>query len=201
MTGSWVSLPLGALAGLANLAGGLLLLRRAPSATALRSFVALGAGFMLSAALLEMVPESFALRGPQPAMLILVGYCAVHLLEHTVVPHLHFGAEVHDHELLSSKTGYSVLLGLATHTFFDGVAIGSGVCAVQLAGLGAVSRHLPAQDSRGRDGCERDAGSPARAADCAALGTDAGSDNGGGGAGDRSAPRTGPGSACRCRRG
>jgi len=27
---------------------------------------------------------------------------------------------------MSAKTSYSVLLGLATHTFFDGIAIGSG---------------------------------------------------------------------------
>ena len=59
-------------------------------------------------------------------LLILAGYCGVHLLEHTLVPHFHFGEETHHQEFLSAKTSYSVLLGLATHTFFDGVAIGSG---------------------------------------------------------------------------
>ena len=126
MSGFSLSVLLGAAAGLANLVGGLLLVRRAPSPGMLRYFVALGAGFMLSAALLEMVPESFALRGPHPALLILAGYCAVHLLEHAVLPHMHFGEETHRHDVLSSKTGYSVLFGLAMHTFFDGVAIGSG---------------------------------------------------------------------------
>jgi ZIP family zinc transporter/zinc and cadmium transporter len=58
----------------------------------------------------------------------------VHLLEHTLVPHFHFGEETHHQEFLSAKTSYSVLLGLATHTFFDGVAIGSGFVLSQWLG-------------------------------------------------------------------
>jgi zinc transporter ZupT len=112
-------------AGLADYLGGFLLVRRSPSARALRYFVALGAGFMLAAAVLEMVPEGLRLNPVWAPILILAGYCGVHLLEHTLVPHFHFGEETHQH-VLSARTSYSVLLGLATHTFFDGVAIGSG---------------------------------------------------------------------------
>jgi zinc transporter ZupT len=126
MTSLWLSLTLGAVAALADYAGGVLLVRRSPSARALRYFVALGAGFMLAAAVLEMVPEGLALSPRWAPMLLLVGYCGVHLLEHTLVPHFNFGEETHHHEFLSARTSYSVLLGLATHTFFDGVAIGSG---------------------------------------------------------------------------
>jgi ZIP family zinc transporter/zinc and cadmium transporter len=124
----WLALGLGLFAGLADYLGGFLLVRRSPSARALRYFVALGAGFMLSAALLEMLPEAFAINSNASwtAVLILIGYCTVHLLEHTLVPHFHFGEETHAHEFLSARSSYSVLLGLATHTFFDGVAIGSG---------------------------------------------------------------------------
>ena len=122
----WLSLGLGLFAGLADFLGGFLLVRRSPSAKALRYFVALGAGFMLSAALLEMLPEAFALNVHWAPLLILVGYCGVHFLEHTLVPHFHFGEETHHHEFLSAKSSYSVLLGLGTHTFFDGIAIGSG---------------------------------------------------------------------------
>src|SRR5579864_790683 len=122
----WVSLALGLFAGLADYLGGFLLVQRSPSARALRYFVALGSGFMLAAAVLEMVPEGFALSPKWAPMLILAGYCGVHLLEHTLVPHFHFGEETHHHEFVSARTSYSVLLGLATHTFFDGVAIGSG---------------------------------------------------------------------------
>jgi ZIP family zinc transporter/zinc and cadmium transporter len=126
MSKLWLSLGLGLIAGLADYLGGVLLVRRSPSAKSLRYFVALGAGFMLAAALLEMVPEGMAVNPQWGPVLILIGYCGVHLLEHSLVPHFHFGEETHHHEFLSAKTSYSVLLGLATHTFFDGVAIGSG---------------------------------------------------------------------------
>ena len=126
MTSLWLSLTLGAVAALADYAGGVLLVRRSPSARSLRYFVALGAGFMLAAAVLEMVPEGLALSPRWAPLLVLVGYCGVHLLEHTLVPHFHFGEETHHHEFLSARTSYSVLLGLAAHTFFDGIAIGSG---------------------------------------------------------------------------
>src|SRR5580698_8413600 len=128
----WLSLSLGLGAGLADYLGGFLLVRRSPSARALRYFVALGAGFMLAASVLEMVPEAMAINPRWAPLLILAGYCGVHLLEHTLVPHFHFGEETHhpDHHghgaHISAKTSYSVPLGLATHTFFDGVAIGSG---------------------------------------------------------------------------
>ncbi len=126
MTTFWLSLALGLGAGLADYLGGFLLVRRSPSARALRYFVALGAGFMLAAAVLEMVPEGMAINPQWAPLLILGGYCGVHLLEHTLVPHFHFGEETHHHEFLSARTSYSVLMGLATHTFFDGIAIGSG---------------------------------------------------------------------------
>ena len=122
----WLSLTLGLGAGLADCLGGLLLVRRSPSARALRYFVALGSGFMLAAAMLEMVPEGIRVNPKWATALVLLGYCGVHLLEHTLVPHFHFGEETHHHEFISAKTSYSVLLGLATHTFFDGIAIGSG---------------------------------------------------------------------------
>jgi zinc transporter ZupT len=122
----WLSLALGFGAGLADYLGGFLLVRRSPSVKVLRYFVALGAGFMLAAAVLEMVPEGLGVNPKWAPLLILCGYCGVHLLEHTLVPHFHFGEETHTHEFLSAKTSYSVLLGLAAHTFFDGIAIGSG---------------------------------------------------------------------------
>jgi ZIP family zinc transporter/zinc and cadmium transporter len=56
----------------------------------------------------------------------MLGYCAVHFLEHTINAHFHFGKETHHHEFVSTHTSYSVLGGLAVHALFDGVAIGSG---------------------------------------------------------------------------
>lgn len=122
----WLSLALGLIAGLADFLGGVLLVQRSPSLRALRYFVALGAGFMLGAALLEMVPESLALNPRWAAPLLLAGYCGVHFVQHTLVPHFHFGEETHHAEFVSPGRTYSVLLGLGIHTFFDGIAIGSG---------------------------------------------------------------------------
>jgi zinc transporter ZupT len=120
-----LSLVFGLVASIADIIGGLVLVRRNWEKRYLRYFVALGAGFMMAVAFLEMVPESFhssPLLGP---VLVLAGYCAIHLLEHTITPHFHFGEETH-HEFFSSRIGYSVLIGLAAHALFDGVAIGSG---------------------------------------------------------------------------
>jgi ZIP family zinc transporter/zinc and cadmium transporter len=50
----------------------------------------------------------------------------VHLLEHTINAHFHFGEETHKGEFVSMHTGYSVLAALSVHALFDGVAIGSG---------------------------------------------------------------------------
>lgn len=126
MTNLAISVALGTIAGSANILGGILLVRRSPSSRTLRLFVALGAGFMLSTVFLEMLPEAFAIGAPSPAILILLGYCLVHLLEHAVVAHLHVADGGEDKAKMSEHTGYSVLFGLAAHTFFDGVAVGSG---------------------------------------------------------------------------
>jgi zinc and cadmium transporter len=60
---------------------------------------------------------------PSAAVYVLAGYLAVHLAQHVFTPHFHFGEETHH---LSPSAGWSALLGLTLHTFFDGVAIASG---------------------------------------------------------------------------
>jgi len=121
-----LSLLLGAIAALADVAGGLILVRARGIERYLRYFVALGAGFLMSTAVLEMAPESLRMSPKLGPVLIMAGYCAVHLLEHTINAHFHFGEETHAHEFVSSRTVYSVLGGLSVHALFDGVAIGSG---------------------------------------------------------------------------
>jgi ZIP family zinc transporter/zinc and cadmium transporter len=81
---------------------------------------------MLAAALGEMVPESLEIRGRSAGLLVLAGYLIVHFFEHTLSPHFHFGEETHADEFVQRHKGYSVLLGLMIHTFFDGIAIASG---------------------------------------------------------------------------
>ncbi len=84
--------------------------------------LAFGAGFMLSVAVLGVLPEVMA-DGPGAAIYVLAGYLAVHLAQHVFTPHFHFGVETHR---LTRSAGVSALLGLTLHTFFDGVAIASG---------------------------------------------------------------------------
>src|ERR1700676_5098343 len=120
------SILLGLTAAAANVFGGAIIVQRHWERRYLRYFVALGAGFMLATALVEMVPESLELRGRSAAFLVLLGYLIIHFFEHTVTPHFHFGEETHHDQFMHSRKGYSVLLGLIIHTFFDGVAIASG---------------------------------------------------------------------------
>ncbi|KAA6456219.1 ZIP family magnesium transporter [Acidobacteria bacterium AB60] len=121
-----LSILLGLLAALADIAGGLVLVRARGVERYLRYFVALGAGFLMAVAVLEMVPESIRISSVLGPILIMGGYCVVHLLEHTINAHFHYGEETHHHEFVSLHTGWSVLGGLSVHALFDGVAIGSG---------------------------------------------------------------------------
>jgi zinc and cadmium transporter len=120
------SLSLGIAAAVANILGGLVVIsRRHWNEIFLKYFIALGAGFMLAATFLRMLPESFRLT-PQAPLLVLGGYFLVHLFEHTIAPHFHFGEETHDEVMVNPAVGFSALVGLSTHTFFDGVSIASG---------------------------------------------------------------------------
>ncbi len=122
-------------AAAANIFGGAVIVQKDWDRRYLRYFIALGSGFMLATAIVEMVPQSIALRGERAGLLVLVGYLIVHFFEHTVSPHFHFGEETHSDEFAHGHTGYSVLLGLMIHTFFDGIAITSGFLVSYWLGL------------------------------------------------------------------
>jgi zinc transporter ZupT len=138
MTGIPALLALGALAAFANLAGGLLIASSGAyrrEAKLLKYLVALGAGFMLAAIFIEIVPETVALWtngaiGESAAdsivgasALLLGGYLLIQLVEHTIAPHFHFGAETHPESLIRPSAAYTAIGGLTIHTFFDGVSI------------------------------------------------------------------------------
>jgi ZIP family zinc transporter/zinc and cadmium transporter len=121
-----LSLLLGFTAAAANIFGGTVIVKKNWERSYLKYFLALGAGFMLATAIVEMVPQSLELGGRSAAFLVLLGYLLIHFFEHTVTPHFHFGEETHEDEFIGSHKSYSVLLGLTIHTFFDGIAIASG---------------------------------------------------------------------------
>src|SRR5436305_12873311 len=117
-------------AALGNVLGALAVTRRAARGLAvIEHFVAFGAGFMLAVALVEVLPEAFTRSGAAAPGLVLAGYLAVHLTQHTLTPHFHFGEEAHAANQLAGTTA---LVGLLLHTFFDGVAIASA-CLVRPA--------------------------------------------------------------------
>lgn len=121
-----LSILLGLTAAVANVFGGSIIVQKNWHSAYLRYFVALGAGFMLATSIVEMVPASVAMRGKSAAYLVLLGYLIIHFFEHTLSPHFHFGEETHRDEFVQAHKGYSVLIGLIIHTFFDGIAIASG---------------------------------------------------------------------------
>jgi zinc transporter ZupT len=140
VTGILGLLAVGAVAALANLAGGLLVVSSGvyrPGAKLLKYLIALGAGFMLAAIFIEILPETIHLWNLKlidapsveyvviPMTLLLAGYLLIQLFEHTVAPHFHFGAETHPEHLIRPSAAYSAIGGLTIHSFFDGVSIAS----------------------------------------------------------------------------
>jgi zinc and cadmium transporter len=113
------------LAAVANLAGGLLITTASPRGIrAQRLLLGFGAGFMLAVAFLAMIPHALEQQMGGAAWIV-VGYLLVHVTQHVLTPHFHFGEETHHEAMIDRWVGTAALLGLLLHTFFDGVAIAS----------------------------------------------------------------------------
>jgi zinc and cadmium transporter len=93
--------------------------------------IAFGAGFMIAVALLGVMPEVFR-GGADAGIYVLLGYLGVHVAQHVLTPHFHYGEETHR---VSAVTGLTALIGLSLHSFFDGVAIASGFLVSGRLGL------------------------------------------------------------------
>lgn len=118
----------------ANLVGAAAVTWRAGwTVRALEIVIALAAGFMVSVAMLDMLPHAYAAGGATAPVVALGGFLAVHLTQHTLAPHFHFGEETH---AVSEVVSVSALVGLMVHTIVDGVAIASATSAS--ASLGAL---------------------------------------------------------------
>ena len=117
----------------ANVVGAVAVVRHARRSLAvIEHSVAFGAGFMLAVCLIEIIPEALTRGGAAAPLFVLAGYLAVHLTQHTVTPHFHFGEETH---AVNAVAGSSALVGLLLHTFFDGVAIASAFLVGRELGL------------------------------------------------------------------
>ena len=109
----------------ANLVGAAVVVgRRNWTTRALDVMLAFAAGFMISVAMIDLMPEALARGGHVAAVVALVGYLAVHITQHVIGTHFHFGEETHH---VSEAVSVSALVGLLLHTFVDGVAVASGL--------------------------------------------------------------------------
>src|SRR6185369_11347607 len=130
----------GLAAATANFLGGFLVSSRRLGQVALRYLIALGAGFMLAAVFIKLIPESMeqwpASERVFPMLWVLVGYMLIQFVEHTVAPHFHFGEEIHEEAMLGRHVATAGLSALMVHTFFDGVSI--AVASLVSAQLGVL---------------------------------------------------------------
>src|SRR6202140_1286372 len=103
---------LGLIAAGGDLLGGYFVVYRNWERRNLQYFVALGAGYMLAVAFLDVIPESVRLAGDSAFVVILIGYFLIHLFEHTIAPPLPFREETHHETVRHHHVGATMLLGL-----------------------------------------------------------------------------------------
>jgi zinc transporter ZupT len=99
----------------------------------LAALTGFGAGFLLTVVVIGMLP--LAVGSPGGFLAVLGGYLVVHLTQHTLTPHFHFGEETHHEAMVSRGIGVFALVGLLPHSFFDGVAISAGFMESRLGML------------------------------------------------------------------
>ena len=114
------------------------------SVRAFDRILAFAAGFILSVAFMDLVPEAISRGGRNAAFAALIAYLLVHLTQHTIGRHFHFGEETHE---VSPFVSRSALVGLMLHTFVDGVAVASGLMVSREVGalvfLGVLLHKFP----------------------------------------------------------
>jgi ZIP family zinc transporter/zinc and cadmium transporter len=124
----------GVAAAVANVLGALAITSRERwSVRALDAMLSFAAGFLISVSLVDLFPDSIRAVGPIAPVVVLGSYLLVHLTQHTIGRHFHFGEETHS---VSEIVSASALVGLLMHTFVDGVAVASGLQVSN--GLGAL---------------------------------------------------------------
>ena len=135
----------GASAAAANIIGALAVTSgRRWSVQALDRLLAFAAGFLLSVAFVDLIPEAIGAGGREAAVTALLAFLAVHLTQHTLGRHFHFGEETH---AVTPWVSRSALIGLMLHTFVDGVAVASGLLVSSTVGalvfVGVLVHKLP----------------------------------------------------------
>jgi ZIP family zinc transporter/zinc and cadmium transporter len=111
----------GAFAAAGNLLGALAVTARDSWSRRTIGFVlAFSAGFLVAVSLGELMPEAIIRGGPRAGWWMIGAFALVHLTQHALVRHFHFGEERHE---VGRGVAGSALVGLMLHTLVDGVAI------------------------------------------------------------------------------
>ncbi len=122
-------LRLSILAALGSLLGGWVVVRfLRDRASVMRLVSGVAAGYLLAVALMGILPECLAPEngGHANAIWIVFGFLLVHLMEHGITPHFHYGEETHAGSRMS---GVMALVGLSLHSLMDGVALAAALAA------------------------------------------------------------------------
>jgi ZIP family zinc transporter/zinc and cadmium transporter len=146
-----LALLLGLITTVANLLGAALAVgKRSPSRRFLAASVGFGGGFLLAAALLELVPEAME-AGAHMAGFIALGYLLVFFVERILRVHMHSLLRENEHPsnphgaaavattpspaLVSAAGGLATVVAFNVHDLIDGLAIGSAMVAGEFLGL------------------------------------------------------------------
>jgi zinc and cadmium transporter len=122
-----LALGLGLATAVANVLGSsLAVLQRQPSRSFTAGALGFSGGFILAAALLEMLPASLQ-GGPAMPFFIALGYLLIFLIEQFLDVHLHTVPEETKLEALPTAAGLTSLIAFNVHDFLDGLAIGTGM--------------------------------------------------------------------------
>lgn len=156
----WIGLGFAIASGFAEFLGGLLAVGLGDLGhRRMRQIIAAGAGFLLAAAFLDLIPEVAEAR-PASLAFVLVGYLAIYVAENFFSLHAHEAepdcegedcdnpAHGHAHEhrlveemhpeeepLVTRSASMAAAVGLGLHAFFDGVAIMSAFEAGLASGI------------------------------------------------------------------
>lgn len=131
----WFALLLGLLTAVANILGSALaLLQRQPSRRFTASALGFSGGFILAAALMEMIPATME-RGHDMALYIALGYLLVFFVEQFFNVHLHSLPDEHHPVVIPAAAGIASLVAFNVHDFVDGLAMGAGMIAGSELGI------------------------------------------------------------------
>ena len=121
---SGASAYLAPLAALATLLGGWLVVRFLPKdkPTAMRMLSGMAAGYLVAVTLARVLPEAFAHGSSTTPFWVIGGFLLVHVIEHGISPHFHYGEETHHHHH-GRAASIMALVGLSLHSFMDGMSL------------------------------------------------------------------------------